>query len=480
MSNPSSLLNAEPILPLDDTTTPARIVLDRLAILGLLDAEHLADLTRSARENALKQLTDAGYLTPLEVRGHLRAGRTGRAPSAYALTLAGAATARALGHDHAHAYEQTNHDNQAHDLCTLDVHFAACRAGLNIVTERNLINAPHVVRPDNAVGVSTGPIGLFETEGFADTAQRPRLLEKVMHWNASAAALHQAGVDLRVRVLFNLKSDRALQTTYELWANVIATAQATLEQPLALQFWGRPIGEFLQKPVWDSLDGFTRLDDPARAKDFGLAPEAARPNALIGEPLDLLPAALRRQATASADDVILLRAYARYFTAHLLPEIPPYSPAFFDLVREIHGAAGAAEADQRLAIPVVALWMLRTYLANYPDLQQALSLAYRKFNRINSVLMAQRAATRLVRTFLTFHGLRHDSADCLVRVLPPDLQGERDSDFNVHVQLRLPDAFDGVPRHNWAQFQMDTACALAWVLQQLLDYPDELGLTERA
>ena len=109
------------------------------------------------------------------------AGRTGRPPLTFALTASGAALATQTGSRRAHAYEQANAINQAHDICTLDIRLAALASGQKVETERNLVDKPHVVRPDNAVTLPDGTLVLVETEGFADAGQRARIVEKVLH-----------------------------------------------------------------------------------------------------------------------------------------------------------------------------------------------------------------------------------------------------------------------------------------------------------
>ena len=126
-------------------------------------------------------------------------------------------------------------------------------------------------------------------------------------------------------------------------------------------------------PTWDTLNGFTRLDDSARQPDFGLSPDEETKLDADFNALDLLPPALRRQLIAYDDDRVRLRAHARYFQRHLVKEIPRFSPEFFDLMREIYGAAFVDEHDHELSIPAIALLMLRTYILHYPDLQQALT-----------------------------------------------------------------------------------------------------------
>ena len=55
---------------------------------------------------------------------------------------------------------------------------------------------------------------------------------------------------------------------------------------------------------------------------------------------------------------------------------------------------------------------------------------------------------------------------------PPDLCGERGSDFAVQVALDLSwSQADHNPRPTWVQFEDKTADSVAWVLQQLIDYP---------
>jgi hypothetical protein len=75
---------------------------------------------------------------------------------------------------------------------------------------------------------------------------------------------------------------------------------------------------------------------------------------------------------------------------------------------------------------------------------------------MQSVMMALHLASRLVNTFLDFHGLRHDHPDCRVQVLPPDLDGERGSDFTVRVNLSLARSRDREEYTNWEKFQHAT------------------------
>lgn len=81
-----------------------------------------------------------------------------------------------------------------------------------------------------------------------------------------------------------------------------------------------------------------------------------------------------------------------------------------------------------------------------------------------------------LKTFLDFHGLRHDHPACRVWVQPPDLDGERGSDFTVAVKLNLTRTREIGEYTNWEEFQRDTGDALGWVLQQLIDYPQVLGI----
>ena len=458
----------------------AQSFLERAFVLGILDTDHLKDIEmdRSQRDQALAQLVEADLLSPLKIAGQLRVGRTGRPPLTFALTAAGAALATETGTRRARAYEQTNAVNQAHDVCTLDIRLAALASGHRVETERNLVDKPHIVRPDNILASPDGSLILIETEGYADAGQRARIVEKVLHWTACAQALQEIRAVLKIRVLFNVKPGPALEETWEVWTQSIAAAQRSLGNRPSIQFWGKALPEFLAAPTWNSVEGFIRLDDPARVKDFGLSPEQEKALEAPLNAMDLLPPALRRQSIAYTDDIVRLRAHGRYFARHLHTEMPRFSPEFFDLVREVYGVAFAGEKSEQLTIPVAALMMLRVYVLHYPDLQQALATAYRKFKNTQSVLMALRQATRLVNTFLDFHGLRHDHPDCRIQVLPPDLDGERGSDFTVSVSLSLARSRDIEDHTNWEEFQYETKLALAWVLQQLIDYPQVLGIDQ--
>ena len=152
------MLNDTTATELDHLSPLAQSFLDRAFVLGILDTDHLKDsqADRGQRDQALAQLVEADLLSPLKLDGQLRAGRTGRPPLTFALTASGAALATQTGSRRAHAYEQTNAINQAHDICTLDIRLAALALGQKVETERNLVDKPHVVRPDNVVTLPDG------------------------------------------------------------------------------------------------------------------------------------------------------------------------------------------------------------------------------------------------------------------------------------------------------------------------------------
>jgi hypothetical protein len=322
-----------------------------------------------------------------------------------------------------------------------------------------------------------GRLILFETEGYLAHADRARVVDKALGWDVSATALQQAKADLNVRVLFNLKNDRALIDTQDVWAQGLADAQNALGRPLAVVFWGKPLNEFVALPTWDSLDGFTRLDDPSRAASFGPVP-APTTSLVEGEfsAVQLLPPALRGHLSAQPSDIMLLQAHARYFQRHLLAEIPHFSPVFFDLVNEIYAVAFAATGVDALSIPAVALFMLRTYIWHYPDLQRALTQAYKRYHSTPGVTMARQRALEFVHVFLNFHGLRHDRPDCKVSVAAPDLDPDGYSTFTARVSLRLSSPDQDTRPESWETHETQSERSLAWVLQQLLDYPDVLGI----
>ncbi len=479
--NASNQPNESPVPDINNPNSPVRQILDRITVLGVVDTHHLRGMPRNQRDQVLRQLEDAGWITPLPTGGHLRAGRAGRPPSTYQLTDEGAARARDLGYDHAYAYGQTNAVNQAHDICTLDIRLAAEANGLGVVTERvRRMDSPHTMRPDNEITLPNGRIKLFETEGAANYSQRPRLVDKIMSWNAAAPALKQAHVDLNVPILVNQKPGRGLEQTFEIHTQALAIVQASIGKPLEIKFWGKNLSAFLESPNWETLDdSFIRLDDPARVADFGLSPEQEKAFDAPLRATDLLPDVLRRQPVAYERDCIRLRAHARYFAHYLLPEIPTLSSSFFDLVREIHTIAfsdpnNSGDIASSFSIPVVALMTLRTYILHYPDLHQALTQTWRRLKRASGIMMAVREADHMVRIFLDFHGLRHDHPACRIWVASPDF-GDR-SNLSVCIRLRLPRPTPEMPADQWRDFELETAGALAWVLQQLLDYPEILGI----
>ena len=464
-----------PVLP-DNLSPLAQAILSRIVVLGILDTEQIRDIApdRNQRDQTLDMLIDASVIEPLTLTRHLRAGRTGRPPRTFGVTEVGALVAEQFGHERAHAYRQANEANRAHDLCTLDVRLAAEAAGLKVRTERNLVDTPHVVRPDDTIVCPDGTLTLWEIEGTADAGQRARLMDKMLDWSRAADELKRRSADNRIRVLFNVKPGKPLDDTREMWMQVNADAQAALGQPLPLQFWGQPLAEFLSSPVWDRLEGFIRLDDPGHGLRF--SPTAPTPAATVDPDQtieDLSP--FLQHAITNPDDVVRLRAHSRYFLRRLQADVPPFSTAFWELLREIYGAAFMAQGAEALSLPRVAWFMLRTYLRRYPDLLQSLRVRYQAMRRSDSISKTVHLATVYVHTFMDFHNLRHDHPDCRVWVNGPDFDGEH-TRLTVSARLSLPLPPDVESRGTWQQVQLTTAEALAWVLQQLIDYAEVLDL----
>jgi hypothetical protein len=120
--------------------------------------------------------------------------------------------------------------------------------------------------------------------------------------------------------------------------------------------------------------------------------------------------------------------------------------------------------------------MLRTYIWHYPDLQRALTQAYKRYHSTLAVTMARHRASEFIHVFLKFHGLRHDRPDCKVSVAAPDLDPDGYSTFTARVSLRLPSPDQDTRPESWETHETQSERSLAWVLQQLLDYPDVLGI----
>ena len=359
---------------------------------------------------------------------------------------------------------------------------ALARAGLQVATERQIIRAPRVVQPDNVATLPDGRKVLFEIEGPADGHQRPRILDKALHWDECAAALREAGADLQVRVIANVKDGPPFEDFCAEWATALAVAQQTLGRRSPIEFWAQPARAFAERPIWDRLDGFTRLDDPA------LVPEQFGPAALMTEPrpvtalaesetLALLPPPLRRRVQLDEHALTSVAAHVIYFNDYLAREIPPLSEKFFELMRYLRGVAFPDTPDlSRLALPVAALFALSKYIAREPDLKQSLTIAWRRYRGALAIKMALQLASDLIDVFTNFHGLRHDSPDCDVWGQSPEQDGQG-SRLTVRVGLNLPATMWGdLPGRARDQVIRESEQGLAWVLQQLFDYPAILGI----
>ena len=145
-------------------------------------------------------------------------------------------------------------------------------------------------------------------------------------------------------------------------------------------------------------------------------------------------------------------------------------------MRELHSLAFPATNDiRRLSLPLAALFALRRYIQHYSDLRQALIARYRRYQYAVAIKMTLQYANDLICAFLNFHGLRHDSPDCSVWIQSPDQDYGRTSCLKAQVRLNLPRLWD-MHAQDWQRFERETEQAMAWVLQQLLDYPELLGI----
>ncbi|MBN1936836.1 MAG: hypothetical protein JW934_19400 [Anaerolineae bacterium] len=509
----SKLDQARKALDLANPSAHATRLLNIAAVRGILDTAH-ADrlgLSANARDAQLQRLVEHRLLSLLEQPNKLRLGR-GAPRSVYALTQGGAHLCHDLGLAAAHVYGQTEPPDQRHDLYLVDLALAAQEASLSVELETPIAYDGGRLRPDALVLPDGGPAIPFEIEGLTDWRQRARLVDKVLNWLAlanSAPVGPRPAPDANVRVLWIADRPDAIAAADRVWAEAIAAVRAEYGRPLPVQFWGQPIGDFLSRPDWSSLDGFHRLDNPALAPDFGLlAAQPAAPDAPEDPIAALIPAEALADPAIDARTRLRLRAHARVFDRYLRRAPRRFSPTFFDVARDLYASAYPEQNDaDLLAVPWTALLTLRAWIHGNPELAQAVKAAYREYHRarFSGIQMSQQKATDLVYAFLRYHGLRLDSPLLCVWVARPGEVSQR-SGFTVQCTARvdierplasqhpalLPpdgpgDPLTGDPVSSGAPpsgalfstavspAQLDpdlihlTARALQWVLQQLLD-----------
>ncbi|MCX7708003.1 MAG: hypothetical protein N2204_08360, partial [Anaerolineae bacterium] len=325
-------------------------ILEPTGVADMLPLPAATGLTRDQLKGLLVKFGKAaGGGPPLLYRVETavpRPGQRGRAPTIYRLGEAGAALLKAEGFPEARPCGLTAAIAISHALAMLDVRLAAQRAGLAVVTDRELANGlGQALRPDNVVTLAEGSQALFETEQAARASQLPRIVESIRH---KAGFFRSMAPERRispvVRVLFTLPRGRDLERTWQVWERALAVVADSRGGGLPFRLVGLPLEEFLAQPDWGEPPDAGRWRDlfnPALLAGFapagqGVAEAESGSKAAARRPA-LLPVSLERYS--AAESKLVLAAMWQVFQGSADAERPAWpqpDPAFFELMIMIY------------------------------------------------------------------------------------------------------------------------------------------------
>ncbi len=413
------------------------------------------------------------------------AGNKGRPPALYLLEAAGANLLRqAGGAGNVRPCNLKDPLALAHAVCLRDVYFKAQADERAPRAERELHFGDDNIRPDVLVALNGGAKGIFEIEQEAAPPTLERLLDKVRRLAVFFAAPESRGMSPDIRILFNVSAgDEA--ATHRIWEKALAAIAAEQpEQRLPCRFWALSLMKFLNRPEWDALDSFENLFNPALLESFR-APALTTPDEVPGSRLTLPPELARVRVANSVTDLTILRAYYSVFQGELAAqaELGADSHSFFRLTDWIYCASHypGSPTLERAQLPLASLFLLRQYLESplHPDLKLALEKGIQDVQHSyyrGNVVIRDRLTHLAWDVFLRYHGFAR-GGPLKVFAAMPDFDDGR-SDFYFRVHIANPDLLIG-PDGLLGRGAVDLAEeALAWVLESLFIYAEELGLSK--
>lgn len=467
-----------------------RSVLEVLGYTGVADRQQVLTATGLSR-NALTTVeqqfqTLGGHEILCEASGAFPwPGVRGKPPRVYLLGPLGAALLRAQGCQ-VQACGLTGDLAIAHARAVTEVALLARRARLPLQVE---ITRPYgdnrVLRPDVQVTVAEGVTALFEVEQQANLSLLPRIVESLRHKAAFYSSTGAEAVSDCLRILFNLPRDATWDRTVAVWQKASAIVAAENGGRLPFEILGLPLGEFVAQPDWAEppvAAGWTALFDPAQTASFALEaapPKHALPVSAPAQKPAALPVAVTRYTPR--EQHLLLRAYLAHVREHGVHAAAAdlATPLVFEIFAVIYVAAHdtALSPWQQAQHPYAALYLLREYLDLNPDLRAALNAAIVRGSgamRWSSPTIQHRMLS-VAETFLRYHGLRNGGS-VQVTVLAPwgaHSSGHFDFAVQLHPEVLMGEASGIVPPQETVAA---AGGALAWVLQALFLYPEDLSL----
>ncbi len=455
----------------------ARTLLRLFEPTGVADAMQLqsvADLSRERFNLLIERMRFHGLVAecPLEIK---RPGVRGRSPRVFLLAEEGARLLSEWSGKTFHPSGLRDDTSVLHALAILDVHSAAVRKGLDVVTDQNIeYDDDKHLRPDLLVRAVTGEKIIYEVEQSASPATLRRIKESLEHKQAFFCSSVSSGILHEVRMLVNLPRGKTWERTLEIWQRAMKVVLEENKKPLVFRLLVLPLGEFLMHPDWEAQAGIywgeiKMKDEKAAAKE--------RSSLAIRFPGNL-------QYHTRRDERFVLNALLEYFLKdanHKPEEYPQPDPEFLELMRLIYSASfdPMRPARWRAGIPHASLFLLKQYLKMHPDLLE----------RLNEVLHCAPGSTRwnptmilhrmqvVIDIFLRYHGWRSNGSLLAASVVSSweveDVRTFGAKVFIRNAEILMADDEIVVPSQSEVN---ETERALEWVLKALFEYSLDLGL----
>lgn len=460
----------------DLSGNPWQELLETFAITGVADMEHLREVSAYERmklRRLLEKLENlSGQHPPILTRARQkiqRMGRKGGVPMVFLLGESGAALLRQLGHANAHASGLADETAIAHALAMVDIHLAAKRAGVQVVTDRTISYANgEILRPDHQVNLPGKKTLLFEIEQAASSETLRRVLASLSRKRAFFESRESGRFERSVQVLFQVPNKTAREKTLITWARAAQMNAQEAGKPLNFSLRAMSLAEFLENPDWHA-------NHPQRWSDLAQAQQA---NALS---INKAPEELI-QRTAREDRLVIAALWQDFIenTGKCLGEYSRPDPEFLYTMRLIYAASHdpALPPLVQAAVPYASLYLLNHYLRLH-GIDQRLHVALNKGRnslRWNPTTILHRMQT-VIDAFLGLHGWQSSGPLSAVSATP-DWNTLDSQTFRVAVRVRdpqilLPEGETLLPSRDEIT---QTERALAWVLRALFAYSSELNL----
>jgi hypothetical protein len=462
--------------------SPWKIILEAFLITGVMDSEQIQQVSNLERMQAtrlLDKLENYRQGSPpilVKVEEKIRRpGTRGKSPNIYLLGESGAGLLRDMGHEDAHACGLKTDITIAHALGMVDVHLAALRDGLEIVTDRNLpYDKTNYLRPDHQVGGEK--IRLIEVEQAADTTNLRRVIKSLENKQRFFSSPQSNKIDRNVLVLFQIPRGKIFDHTIRTWKTAIELCVEQTKKELGFSLYGILLSEFLDSPDWN-VKMLSWIDMKIGISGFSIQ----KSNQSLISAKDL-PRELS-YGTQRKDHLVLAALWQDFKlrTNHYFNDFHQPSPSFFRIMHLIYVASFDDSETSHFGaqLPLASIYLLNQYLIMHPKLQERLKKVMsfgRGTIRWNQTTIVHRMQV-VVNEFLAYHGYRSDGS-LFVYTRSPSWKDVETGTFKINVSIRdkklLYSEHDSIYVSN--EYVYETEEALSWVMSALFHYGDKLGL----